>query len=85
MHIFTLQVQKLQLLFVNSNDYDNIDEGDELLIEDVKNQIAGKDISVINKTKGISFRTIADLTDREAELVIAGGQLRLVLNKNKYA
>lgn len=75
----------LPLLFVNSNDYDNIDEGDELLIEDVKNQIAGKDISVINKTKGISFRTIADLTDREAELVIAGGQLRLVLNKNKYA
>lgn len=73
----------LPLIFSDKSDYESIEQGDELCIEDVISQIRSKKVRVKNKTKNIYFDTIADLTDREAETIIAGGQLRYVQRKNK--
>lgn len=73
----------IPLLFANKSDYDNIEQGDELVIEDAINQIRSKKVKVLNKTKNLSFETIADLTDREVEVIVAGGKLRYVQTKNK--
>lgn len=73
----------IPLIFKNNSDYDNINQGDELCIEDAIRQIKSKKIKVLNKTNNITFETIVDLTDREVEIIIAGGQLRFVQKKNK--
>ncbi len=73
----------LPLVFSNINDYDSIEQGDVLFIEDIILQSRNKRLKVLNKTKNNSFEVIAELTDREVELIIAGGQLRFVQNKNR--
>jgi len=73
----------MPLLFSDSSDYDNIEQGDELCIEDAIGQIKTKKVKIMNKTKNTYFETVVDLTDREVELIIAGGQLRFVQKKNK--
>ncbi|HYE80705.1 MAG TPA: aconitate hydratase [Clostridia bacterium] len=71
------------LIFVDKNAYDAILQGDELYIEDVGSQLETRTVKVMNRAKGISFDTCAELTDREVELIIAGGQLRYVQNRNR--
>lgn len=73
----------LPLIFANINDYDDIEQSDELCIENAISQVQEKKVKVLNKTKNTFFMTIVDLTDREVELIIAGGQLRFVQSKNK--
>lgn len=71
----------LPLVFANSGDYERIEQGDELSIEQVKDQVRNRRVTLVNKTQGTSFEAIADLTDREVDLIIAGGQLRYVQKK----
>ena len=71
------------LNFVNPSDYDRISQDDELKILNFPEQLQTRHIRVTNLTKGFDFETISDLTDREVEILIAGGQLRLVQEKNK--
>ena len=73
----------LPLIFANISDFDNLEQGDNLCIEDAINQIKTMRVRVLNKTKNTFFNTIVDLTDREVEIIIAGGQLRFVQEKNK--
>ena len=73
----------LPLLFENQEDYDNIEMMDELEVENIAEQIRTRKVTVKNITKGTSFGTKVDLTDREISIIIAGGQLRYVANKNK--
>ena len=71
------------LNFVNPADYDRISQDDELEILNFPDQLQTRHIRVTNLTKGFDFETVSDLTDREVEILIAGGQLRLVQEKNK--
>jgi len=71
----------LPLVFANSSDYERIEQGDELSIEQVKEQVRNRRVTLVNKTQGTSFEAIVDLTDREVDLIIAGGQLRYVQSK----
>ena len=66
----------LPLQFINENDYDGIDEMDELSLPDIKNElIAGNNITLKNLTKGTAIKVSPLLTDRETKMVIAGGLL----------
>ena len=37
-----------------------------------------KEIMVTNKTKGYTFKTILEISDDEANVLLAGGQLRYI-------
>ncbi len=64
------------MTFVNESDYNKIDQMDELKIEHIGNQIAeGNIIKVINVTKNFSFDVNVDLSDRQKEMLYAGGLL----------
>ena len=64
------------LKFENENDYDDIDQGDELEITDLKKSIKeGKPVIVKNKTKGSEYETTYHLSDRQKKLLLAGGTL----------
>lgn len=64
------------LTFANEADYDKIDQMDELKIENIGAQIAaGNKIKVTDVTKGFEFEAIADLSQRQKDMIYAGGLL----------
>lgn len=64
------------LTFTNEADYDKIDQMDELKIENISAQIAaGNKIKVTDVTKGFEFEAIADLSQRQKDMIYAGGLL----------
>ena len=64
----------LPLTFENEADYDAISQGDELEIKSPAEQFkAGNVITVTNKTKGIEIKTVTSLSDRQKDIMIAGG------------
>lgn len=73
----------IPLLFENPSDYTAIELGDELRMDQVAELIKTRRIVVKNITKGMEFAVTVDLTDREIMVIIAGGQLRYVADKNK--
>lgn len=66
----------LPLMFENEADYDKIDQGDELKIEHVAEQLrAGDTIEVQNATKGFAFKAKVSVSARQKEMLYAGGLL----------
>lgn len=78
----------LPLIFDNEQDYDTIDMYDELVIEDAVDQIkSGLPIIIKNLTKGNDIKVNISLSDRQREIILAGGLLnytkKLSENGNK--
>jgi aconitate hydratase len=77
----------LPLTFADPATYDSIDVGDMLLIEDARNQVqdavSGKPVTVQNLDKDTEFLTHSDLTPRFVGILLAGGLLAQLKNKNK--
>lgn len=72
----------LPLRFRNSEDMKKIDPGDILTIKNVKDALQSDgEFTVVNTTKGFEFKVFADLSQREKELIIAGGLLPYVRNR----
>lgn len=66
----------IPLQFNNENDYDTIDQMDELALPNIKTELEnGTSVTMKNITKGTEIKLTAVLTDREREMVIAGGLL----------
>ncbi|MCR4594095.1 MAG: aconitate hydratase [Clostridiales bacterium] len=66
----------LPLNFVNADDYDKISQGDELTLVDVKNAIiSDSPLTLVNNTKNESYELKYDLSDRQKDIIIAGGLL----------
>ena len=64
------------LTFENEADYDKIDQMDEIRIEKIADQIAaGSVIKCTNVTKGFDFNVIGDFSQRQKEMLYAGGLL----------
>ncbi len=64
------------LQFANEADYDKIAASDVIRIADIKSQIAnGNTIICENVTKGFTFETKADFSQRQKEMLYAGGLL----------
>lgn len=74
----------LPLAFVNEADYDAIDPMDELTIERAVEQVkAGDTIIVKNVTKGTEIRTSMPLSERQREMMLAGGQINYIKLQNQ--
>ena len=70
----------LPLEFADENDYNNIDLGDNLFIENIRDQIAaGNGITIINKTKNVEINTKCALTERQKDIILAGGLLNYTM------
>lgn len=66
----------LPLTFVNEEDYDGIDQDDQLVIEDAVAQIkAGDKLIVRNVTKNKDIEVMLALSPRLKEVILAGGLL----------
>lgn len=73
----------LPLTFKNEADYDTISQGDELLIENVRDQIQnGNEITVLNKTTGKGFTALLTVSDRQKDMLYAGGLLNYTKEKS---
>ena len=71
----------LPLEFVNGEDYDRIEQGDQLVIENIRDIIAtGKDIVVKDVTKGIDIPVKCELSERGRGMILAGGLLNFTKN-----
>ena len=74
----------IPLTFKNEGDYNKIDQGDDIEIPDIKESVKnGETIIVKNKTKGIEFEVNYNLSDRQREIVLAGGTLAYMKEKSK--
>jgi aconitate hydratase len=67
----------LPLTFVNESDYDKIDEGDTLALENLRSEVeAGKQtLTLVNKTKNTEIPVLCELTERQKDIILAGGLL----------
>ena len=66
----------IPMLFANPADYDGIEQGDELEVDGLLDQIPTRRVTVRDVTRKFEFETTLDLTDSEVDIVLAGGQLR---------
>ena len=74
----------LPLNFKDASDYDKISVGDELSLPFVKSELeAGKDITLINKTQNQEYKLICDVSERQIEILTAGGLLDFTKKENK--
>lgn len=64
--------------FSNEEDYDTIDELDELTITNLKSLAEHTPVEVMNITKNKSFQVFHSLTQRDIETILAGGTLNLI-------
>jgi len=68
----------LPLTFSVENDYDFIDQEDILEITDIKNTIAGDGRFIMrNKIKGTAFYVTCSLSERQKQIILAGGALNI--------
>ncbi len=67
----------IPLKFVNKNDYDRLLDNDILEFKEIKTALINndKEINVKNRTQDYEFNVTHDLTEREREIIIAGGKL----------
>ncbi|MHA1754617.1 MAG: aconitate hydratase, partial [Candidatus Odinarchaeia archaeon] len=75
----------LPLELVDPTDYNNIEQGDKIVIEDVKSKLQNgiMEFKVFNKTKNKYISVKHDLTPRLREIILAGGLLNYVKSKTK--
>ncbi|NHJ49976.1 MAG: aconitate hydratase [Asgard group archaeon] len=77
-----IQWGMLPLEFSDPDDYERIDQLDELVIGDLDKFQPGINIVTIeNTTKGFNFKTQVNLSDKEISMLINGGALPLVKSK----
>jgi len=66
----------LPLKFSKSEDYERIERGDRLILEDVERSLKGtQSYKIHNLTKNYAFEAFSDFNDREKEILLTGGLL----------
>lgn len=68
----------LPLTFKNEEDYQKIEQGDELELCDIFKALDGDEIFIMDKSKGISIPLVLDITPKQAKMIKAGGELNLI-------
>jgi len=68
----------LPLTFANEEDYDTIEPGDLLLLEDTRQSLAANTVQVRNLTRDKLYPVKHSLSDRQIEIMLAGGLLKYV-------
>lgn len=67
----------LPLTFVNEADYDKINQGDEIVLADVRADVEAdmSKLTVVNRTTGVEIPVLCELTGRTKDIILAGGLL----------
>ncbi|MFH2137809.1 MAG: aconitate hydratase [Candidatus Omnitrophota bacterium] len=69
----------LPLIFADSGDYEKIDKNDEIEIKDIiKCLDEGKQIEIYNKTKKLKIKVDTSLSERQKDILKAGGLLNYI-------
>jgi len=72
------------LTFKSDSDYNKIDQGDNIEIPNIKNIIKnGQVLKVKNNSKNTEFEVEYNLSNRQREIILAGGTLAFMKNKGK--
>ena len=72
----------LPMTFQNEADYDKIDMDDELVIDNAIEQVKKADTIIVkNITKGYEFNVDISLSDRQVQMILAGGLLNFTRNQ----
>jgi aconitate hydratase len=73
----------LPATFVNEEDYDKIDMDDKLMFDDIREQLKSGDVLTLkNITKGIDIDVRVSLSERQVEILLAGGLLNYTKQQN---
>ncbi len=68
--------------FANADDYNRIEQGDELAIENIRNAISGKlDITLKNISKNEEYPLSYEFSERQTDMILAGGLLNYTREK----
>ncbi|MDR1003219.1 MAG: aconitate hydratase [Oscillospiraceae bacterium] len=73
----------LPLTFENDADYDALDQMDVLTIPNVRELAGVGKLIVINETKGTEFTVNCDISERQREIILAGGLLDYTRENSK--
>ena len=65
----------LPLTFANPDDYDKLDQDDELALVNVFNGMENGAVKLVDKTKGIEIDLVCSFTERQLAILKAGGLL----------
>ena len=68
------------LEFKNEADYNEVDPLDELVIDNIKEALTKVSVKVKNISKNSEFEVLIDLTEKEIQVIKAGGRLNYVKN-----
>lgn len=71
----------MPLVFKKSEDYDDVEEGDELFIENVPSQVKKGIVKIKNLANGKEYKMLLNITVRQKEIMVQGGLLNLVKSK----
>ncbi|MDD3231243.1 MAG: aconitate hydratase, partial [Oscillospiraceae bacterium] len=72
------------LTFEDENDYDRIDQMDNLSLPNISEEIRdGQTVTVKDETKGFTFHAKAPLTDRQRSMILVGGLLNYTKQQAK--
>jgi aconitate hydratase len=67
------------LTFENPEDYDKIDSGDLIVVENVRENLkANKPLTIKDVTKGIEIKATYELSERQRRIILDGGLLNHV-------
>ncbi|MDO8588786.1 MAG: aconitate hydratase [Armatimonadota bacterium] len=74
----------LPLTLVNPDDYEEIDQNDEFQMPDLRNVLMSRQpvLKIVDKTKGVEIEARHDLTERQVEIMLAGGMLNYIKLKS---
>lgn len=74
----------IPMTFADETDYDKIDQMDEFKMTNLKAVIGGENqLTITDVTKGFDFKVKIDLSDRQREMLIAGGLLNYTKENSK--
>jgi aconitate hydratase len=68
----------IPLTFVNEEDYQKLEQNDELALENVKEQIKNRTVVLKNKTKRAEIPLDCDVTDDQRSMLMEGGLLNIL-------
>ena len=72
----------IPLTFKTESDYDGIDSGDEIQIPNIRKVISKNEPLIVkNLTKGKDFEVNYELSERQRNIILAGGMLSYIKNK----
>ena len=72
----------IPFVFENADDYDRVEEGDELQFTGLHDVVMGDGRAVVsNVTRGTEFVALAKLSERAKQVVLAGGMLNHIKNQ----